>query len=251
MCLFLGLETATQFGSYFHLFAFFFRYFEDSCYSIPRFAHKRIHFAFTFHNQADCYRLYTSSRQGRFHFTPQYWRKFKAYNTVEYTTCLLGIHQIHINITWMLYRFQDSRLGNFVEYDTFGFLRIQSQHFEQMPGNSFSLAVLIGCEPNHICFLGFGLQFLDQLLFVFRYFVSRLVAIRYINTKLLLLQVADMSVTGKDFIIIPQELFNGFCLGRRLYYHKVLLHVQINLGAKVEKKAESHLYNKVCFCFFS
>ena len=56
-------------------------------------------------------------------------------------------------------------------------------------------------------------QFGYQFLFICRYLVSRLKPILYIDTKLLLFQIPDMPVTGKDFIIIAQEFLNGFSLG--------------------------------------
>ena len=43
--------------------------------------------------------------------------------------------------------------------------------------------------------------------------VCRLLLVKKIDTKLLLFQIPDMPVTGKDFIIIAQEFLNGFSLG--------------------------------------
>jgi hypothetical protein len=50
-----------------------------------------------------------------------------------------------------------------------------------------------------------------------------------------------VSETGQDFVVIPQEFLNGFCLGGRLNNYKILLHSQVYFGAKVEKNIILHI----------
>jgi hypothetical protein len=45
-----------------------------------------------------------------------------------------------------------------------------------------------------------------------------------INTELFFLQIAYMAIAGKDFIVLSEELLNGFCFCRRLDNDKVFLH---------------------------
>ena len=93
-----------------------------------------------------------------------------------------------------------------------------------MPGNSFSLAVLIGCEPYGFCLFSFCFQRADQSLFVCRNFIIGFKILIYVDTEFFLLQITYMSVTRKDFEIFPQKLFNRFCFCRRLDNDKVFLH---------------------------
>ena len=65
--------------------------------------------------------------------------------SVEYTTCLLGIHQVHVQMAWVLDCVKNSLFGNLVEDNTVCLLLIQSQYFAKVPADGFSLAVLIGC----------------------------------------------------------------------------------------------------------
>ena len=127
-------------------------------------------------------------------------------------------------MTRILDSLQNSRFGDFVEYDTVGFLLVQSQHLTQVPRDGFSLAVFIGCEPDLLCLLCVVLQFLDEFLFLLRYLVFRFERTG-VDTHLLLFQVADVTVARHDLIVTAQEFLNGFRLGRRLYYHQILLHI--------------------------
>ena len=60
-------------------------------------------------------------------------------------TSLLGIHQVHVQMAWVLDCVKNSLFGNLVEDNTVCLLLIQSQYFAKVPADGFSLAVLIGC----------------------------------------------------------------------------------------------------------
>ena len=49
---------------------------------------------------------------------------------------------------------EDGGLGNLVEHYSVGVFLVQTEHLAQMPRYGFSLAVLIGCQPNLVGFLG-------------------------------------------------------------------------------------------------
>ena len=74
-----------------------------------------------------------------------------------------------------------------------------------------------------------------------------------VDTETLLLQIADVSITGHHLIIFPQKLSNRFCFCRWLDNNKIILHTIIShfldLGAKVEKNNEVSLIYKVNFDF--
>ena len=53
---------------------------------------------------------------------------------------------------------------------------------------------------------------------------ARLEVLIDINTELFFLQIAYMAIAGKYFIVLSEELLNGFCFCRRLDNDKVFLH---------------------------
>ena len=112
----------------------------------------------------------------------------------------------------MLNGIKNSGFGNLVEHDTLGLLLIQSQHLTQVPRDSFSLAVFIGCEPYLTGFLGLVLQFTDQFLLLIGNLVFGFQG-GVVDTQLFLLQVADMSVTRHDFIVLAKKFLNRLGLG--------------------------------------
>ena len=58
-----------------------------------------------------------------------------------------------------------------MEHDAVGLLLVQSQHLAQVPGDGFSLAVFIGCQPHLLGVLGLLLQVADQLLLLIGDFI--------------------------------------------------------------------------------
>ena len=124
---------------------------------------------------------------------------------------------------------QYSVLGNLMENDTPRVLRLQAQHLVQMPGDRFSLAVLIGSQPDLLRLFRRAFQLGHKLFLLGRDHVLRRIIVREINTKLFRLQVADMAVTRHDLIILPEKLLNGFRFGGRLHYNQILLHISCSL----------------------
>ena len=116
--------------------------------------------------------------------------------------------------------------GNLMEYNPFRFLRFQFQHFEQVPCDSLSLAVLIGSQPNHIRFVCLLFQRFHQLFFVGRDFINRFIVMLDIHTEILFFFFFFMSVARKDFKILSQKLLNGFSLCRRLYDYQIFCHMR-------------------------
>ena len=124
----------------------------------------------------------------------------------------------------MLYGLQDGVLGDFVEHDAFRGAGVQSEHFTQVPADGFSLAVLIGSQPyggGLLCLLlQFGYHFCLVGWYLVLWFEGLLV-----NAETLLLEVADVPVTGHHAVVLSQKLFNRFGLCGALYNHQILFHV--------------------------
>ena len=186
-------KTLVKLGLYLRLRSVGIGYGEDCINTIVRFALELLYLALTFYDKTNGYRLHTACRQSRFHLAPQYGRKLEAHNTVQNAACLLRIDKIHVKVSWMLYCRKDGRLCNLMEYDTVGRSLIQAQHLAQMPRNSLSLAVLIGCEPHLVCLLCALTQFLYKFFLVLRYDVCWLQRV-LVYADFLLLKVAYVSV---------------------------------------------------------
>ena len=111
----------------------------------------------------------------------------------------------------------DARLHQFfagIGRLAFSMFRIEFQYLIQVPRDGFSLAVLIGSQPYGICFFRFRFQCLYQRFFIFRDFIVRFKVLFNVNTEFFFLQIAYMTIAGKNLIIFSQELLNCFCFCR-------------------------------------
>ena len=135
---------------------------EATYHAVGRAGLELVDFAFALHNQLDGNRLHTSGRQLRFHLAPQYRRQLEAHKTVEDTAGLLGVHEVHIQLTGVGQRVVNGRLRDFVENNSLGLLRRNAGGLHQMPGNGLSLAVIISCEPDRVCLVHHLLDVGDQ-----------------------------------------------------------------------------------------
>ena len=116
----------------------------------------------------------------------------------------------------MLDSVEDGGLGNLVEDDTRSLFLIESEHLTEVPADGFSFAILIGCEPHFLGGLGIFLEFCYNLLLILWYLIVWFKRL-FVDTESTLLQVSDVSVGRHHFIILAEELLNGFGLGRALY----------------------------------
>ena len=103
-------------------------------------------------------------------------------------------------MAWVLYGIQYGRFGNLVENDTVCLLLIQSEYFAKVPADGFSLAVLIGSQPNLLGFLGCRFQFGNELFLLFWNLVIWFHGL-LVYTQFPLFQVAYMTVRGHNLIV--------------------------------------------------
>ena len=96
------LEATIQFRLYFGSTAIFVYKGKDGVYTIIRFAVELLDLTLTLNDKSDGYTLYTASRECWLYFSPEYRRKFETYDTVEHSTRLLGIYQVHVQMPRML-----------------------------------------------------------------------------------------------------------------------------------------------------
>ncbi len=83
----------------------------------------------------------------------------------------MRLFEVHIDIARVLHRFLNSAFGDFVEDNALWVLETDS--FFDVPGNSFSFTVGVGCEQDFIGFFCQLFYFLDNVLLSFGNFVVR------------------------------------------------------------------------------
>ena len=175
------------------------------------------HLFFPLHYQANRHTLHAAGTQGGLDFAPQNRTDFVTHYAVQHTACLLGIHQVHVDIARILDGVEYRLLGNLVEYDSLCVFRIQFQCLLQMPCYGFPFAVFIGCQPYLVGLLHCFLQVGNQFVLLLGDVVFGLVLIIDVNTHLFLGQIADMAVARFHYIIFTEKLLDGLRFGWRLY----------------------------------
>ena len=159
------------------------------------FALESLYLALAFHDEPDGDALHATCREGRLHLAPEHRRELEAHQAVQHAARLLRVYKVHVQVARMLDGLQDGRLRDLVEHDAVGVHLVQPQHLAQVPGDGFSLAVFIACQPDLFGLLGLLLQFADEPLLLFGYLIvgQQRVAV---DAYFFLLQVADVAVAG-------------------------------------------------------
>ena len=106
-----------------------------------------------------------------------------------------------------------------MEYDAPRVLGLQLQYLEQVPCDSLSFAVFIGCEPHHLGPLGCFLQLGYESLLVVGNLIYRGEVVVDVDTEALTLQIPDVAVARHHGVVLTEKLLDGLGLGRRLYYY--------------------------------
>ena len=164
------------------------------------------------HDQAHGDRLHATCRQRRTDLLPQHRRQFETDQPVEDAARLLGVDQVHVDRARLLDGLQDRPLGDFVEDDALGLVDGETQHFGQVPCDGFSFAVFIGRQPYGLALGQLG-QFVHHFLLVARDFIDGPELVVDIDAQVFFRQVADVSETRLDDIVLAEELLDGFGLG--------------------------------------
>ena len=100
-----------------------------------------------------CYRLNTPRTQTSLDLCPEKRTDAVSYHSIQHSSGLLCIYQIHIQIPWLLDRILHGCLGDLIKRNPAHFVRIFLQCLHQMPGNRLSFTVRVRCKINLICFL--------------------------------------------------------------------------------------------------
>ncbi len=213
--LFLRLEPLVEFGFYLVDITVVVILGEDGTDAEVRFAVEFLNLPLALNDESNSHTLYTPGRESWLHLSPQHGRELEAHDTVEHTPCLLCVDEVHVQVARMLDGIENSRLGNFMEDDAARLLLIQSEYFAKVPADGFSLAVLIGCQPDLLGLLGARLQFAYQFFLLFRYLIVGY-HVFLVDAELFLFEVSDVTVGRHHFVVFAQELFYFFCLSGTL-----------------------------------
>ena len=87
--------------------------------------------------------------------------------SVEYSSRLLCVDEIHVDGARMIHAVLDSGFGYLIESDSVLVLKIEVEQGRKVPRYRFSLAIRVGCEDNFIAFFNIFFQLADELLFSF------------------------------------------------------------------------------------
>ena len=96
------------------------------------------------------HRLYASGRKGGLDFFPQYGAKLESHYAVEHAARLLGVDAVYVDAPRVGYGVEYGVFCYFVEHYATRVVGVESEHFIEVPGYGFSLAVFIGSQPDRL-----------------------------------------------------------------------------------------------------
>jgi len=79
---------------------------------------------------------------------PQQWTDAVSNHEIEDLTCVLGFHDGHVNLSWMLDSMMQRSGCNFVKNDALCRLDGERQDLANVPRNGFSLAIVVRGQEN-------------------------------------------------------------------------------------------------------
>ena len=162
--------------------------------AVELFRNKSGNLPFLVNDQTQRNALYPAGGQSALDLAPEYRRQLKSDKTVQDPARLLGVHEVGIYPSRILYRIEYGVFGNLVEYYPAGFCRVESEGLREVPGNGLSLAVFIGCQPYGLCFRSRRLKFRNKTFLIVRDNIYRRKTMFNINAHLMITQVTDMTV---------------------------------------------------------
>ena len=104
---------------------------------------------FPLHQQANGDRLDPASGKPPCHLFPEQGGEGVPHQTIQDPTRLLGMHQLHVEITGLIQRLADGFLGDLVE-DHPLHRNLRRQQLQQVPADAFPLAVFVGGQQQLI-----------------------------------------------------------------------------------------------------
>ena len=129
-------------------------------------------------------RLYSAGGKTASYLFPKKWTELISNKSVKYAASLLRVNKVDINLSRRRHTVFYAGFCNFVESYTVFRVNIKSKHLSQMPRNSFTLSVRVGCKQNCVRFGGLLLKLFDKLVFCVYVYILRFKTVIYVNSKL-------------------------------------------------------------------
>ena len=170
----------------------------------------------TLGNDSGRNRLNTSTRKTTLKILPKHLGKLEAYETVKNSSCLLGVNKIHVYLTGILDSLLNSTLCDLIEGNTAGSVLGNTELTCDVPGNSLSLTVRVGCEEYLVSALRFLLKFLNNVALTTDIYIVRLEVVFNVNSERTLGQITNVTLRCNNLIVRTKVAF--YCIGlcRRL-----------------------------------
>ena len=177
---------------------------------------KRRDFFLAQYDQLQCDRL-DPPGGFRLDFIIEQLRKFEPDDPVKDPARLLGMDEVHVQLTRVMEGIKDGVLRDFIENDTVDQAGIQAEFIRKMPGNRFPFAVGVGGEIDAVAFFRLGFERFDHVGLVFTDGVGRFEVVFHIDPQAAFStgrKITDMSLGRDDFEVGPQVFLNRFGFGR-------------------------------------
>ena len=173
-------------------------------------------FLLAFHHQAKRHALHPSRRARARQLAPQHGRQSEAEQIVQGAACQIGVDQFLVEFARMGDGFQDGGFGDGVERHPLDGHGAQDllflEHFQDVPGNGFALAVGVGGQDQLVGAFHGGHDVLDLGRGAGIHVPGHGEIVVRLHRTVLGRQVADMPEAGQHFIVAAQVLVDGFDL---------------------------------------
>ena len=178
---------------------------------------ERLDFPLALHNQAQGHRLDTPRGDAALHFFPEQRAHLVAYQPVQDTASLLGLHKMGVDAARVLEGLADRVARDLVKDHAIKFHLPGVQEFAQVRADGFPFAVRVCGQVDGVRLAGGSLQFVDDVLLRRDDDVVRLEVLLDVHAQVLLRQVHDVPHRGLHRVAGAEIFIDGFRLGRRFH----------------------------------
>ncbi len=176
---------------------------------------------FTVNDHANGNRLYTSCGKSPADLLRQKRAELITHQTVKDPSCLLGIHQINIDLSGRRHSVFNACVCDLIKCNTVVIFEIQPQKVGKMPGDCLSFTIGVGRKIDIIAFFGELYQLIRQFFLALDEFILRGKFFLNIHAEPVRVQITYVSHRGDDFITRSEIFFDSLCLCRRLNDNKL------------------------------
>ncbi len=181
-------------------------------------------------DDTQCHGLHPARTEAPFHLCPQKRGNPIPHHPIQRPAGLLGVHQIHVDLSGVFQGFLHGTLGDLIEGNAVDFLirhLLQLQGVHQMPGDGLPLPVRVGGQIDLVGLFHFLAQARQHIPLPPDGDILWLEVVFHIDSQAALGQIPHMAAAGRHLVIAPQYFFYCLHLGRRLQNHQIFCHCLI------------------------